>query len=189
MDTDNIATEHFLVYGTLRPGCGNYDRYFPNFIHSVKTVRIPGFAMVKSKFSPYAVRATQEDSIECSLIAVTDTESNLTHLVGGLDMLEGCLPSDNPKTQRITVPVNGVDAHLYVSRDDFHEAFVTSLPRVESGNWHDVITPNDVAFMWVFHGEDSNLVPDDSVEPRFLPPTDEEGNVMERFQDMSFLAP
>lgn len=169
METQNLTTEHFLVYGTLRPGCGSYDYYFPNVAHSVQTVRIPGFAMFGAQSFPYAVRTDDMDSIECTLITVTDTPDNVRSLMKELDHLEGYNPeSALNHYERITVEVNGVNAHLYVASDTTWEQHVANLPRLDSGNWHEVSPPQDGAFMWIYIGEDESIIPDSSVEPRFV---------------------
>lgn len=148
---DNIQTDHFLVYGTLRPGCGNYDNYFPYVNHSVQNVRINGFAMFGVRGFPYAVRGTQEDSIECSLITVTDTEAKIAKLQRGLDFLEGYTPnSKHNHYDRITVEVDGKQAHLYVlgriiSRDEI----AANMPATPNGNWYEVSPPTAGPYMWV----------------------------------------
>lgn len=154
METNtDLTTDHFLVYGTLRPGCGNYNHFFPYVSHSVKTVRIPGFAMYGVRGFPYAVRATAEDSIECSMITVNDTAANVAMLQEGLDALEGY----NPKTpysnhyDRITVDVEGEQAHLYVASDFMRDRHILGgkhpLPRLDSGNWYEVSPPTDGAYV------------------------------------------
>lgn len=143
MNINEVITDRFLVYGTLRPGCGNYDHYFPYVNHTAEDVRIPGFAMYGVQGFPYAVRAEATDSIECSLITVTDTPENVAKLQRGLDFLEGYNP-DNPAGNhydRIYVSVNGHQAHLYVAGDALRDQHVLKLPRLESGNWYEVSPP------------------------------------------------
>lgn len=156
---ENIITEHFLVYGTLRPGCGNYDHFFPYVNHVVEDVRINGFAMYGVRGFPYAVRGTDADSIECSLITVTDTPENITYLQRGLDALEGYDPATPYANHydRIVVEVNGHDAYLYVVNDAFRAQHVHDLPRLESGNWHEVSPPGDGAYMVFVPAEEEHL--------------------------------
>lgn len=168
----SIVTDHFLVYGTLRPGCGNYDHFFPYVAHSVQTVRIYGFAMFGLEGFPYAVRAGATDSIECTLITVTDTPDNVRYLTKGLDTLEGYTPNGKYNHyDRITVEVNGLNAHLYVVSDKFRDYHVSGLPQLDSGNWHDAEAPIGGAYMWIYEGEDESIIPDDSVEARFVTST------------------
>ena len=157
--TDHIKTEHFLVYGTLRPGCGNYDHYFPYVNHSVQTVRIDGFSMFGVRGFPYAVRATQDDSIECSLISVTDTEAKIAKLQEGLDFLEGYIPnSKHNHYDRIVVDIEDKQAHLYVLGNIVRIADIAaSLPATPNGNWYEVSPPTKGPFMLVDEEDEEDL--------------------------------
>lgn len=185
MDNPSITTEHFLVYGTLRPGCGNYDNYFPYVMHSVQTVRIPGFAMFGVEYFPYAVRAGDNDSIECTLITITDTPDNVRYLTKGLDALEGYeVGSSFNHYDRIMVEVGEINAHLYVASDTFRDHHVLGLPHLASGNWHDVAPAEGGAYMWIYPGEDESIVPDSSVEPRIVTSTMNDDDLEEEGEDI-----
>lgn len=162
---ENLITDRFLVYGTLRPGCCNYDSFFPYVNHTVETVRVPGYAMHGVRGFPYAVRATkvhpEGSSIVCSLITVTDTPSNMRALQRGLDLLEGydaATPYAN-HYDRIQIDVNGERAHLYIASNFFRDRHVSTLPLLESGDWYEVSPPQKGPYMAYFwdDSEDSGL--------------------------------
>lgn len=146
---ENLVTDRFLVYGTLRPGCGNYHHFFPYVNHEVETVRVAGLAMYGVAGFPYAVYGNTEDSIECSLITVTDSVEKVRWLQDGLDTLEG-YNENNPSSNhydRIKVEVEGGTAHIYVASDYMAQRHVLTLPRLESGNWYDVSPPRSEPYM------------------------------------------
>lgn len=137
-----MITKHFLVYGTLRPGCCNYAHFFPYVEHTAKSVRVPGFRMYGTAGFPYALRGNEIDSIVASLITVTGTVDDVEYLMSGLDMLEGY--DENRRDNhydRIKVEIEGVEAFLYVANARFEDDIIVNRERLLSGDWYDVDPP------------------------------------------------
>lgn len=126
-----------LVYGTLRPGCGNYEAFLRgNTVHE-QEVRVDGFVMHGHSGFPYIVRG--DGSIVATLVYVAP--DLYEKVVQGLDYLEGFREegSSNNHYDRVlhTFVSEGVtySAYIYVAENEFSKSNAATLPVIESGDW------------------------------------------------------
>jgi len=76
----------FLVYGTLRPGCGN-DGLWRGRAIAIGRVTVPGYRLVDRGAFPYAITASFDDAVVAEvLMAPADT---YPALLAEMDWLEG----------------------------------------------------------------------------------------------------
>lgn len=134
----NTKTYPFFVYGTLRPGQGNY-----HLLEGETTTEehgiVHGYAMHSNGRFPYLVPTGNKDDIAHGTLIEVPHERYL-EIQARLDQLEGCRTGDKPSDRnhynRIleTVTVDdGVQilCWVYVPSSNLP----SRLPRVASGDW------------------------------------------------------
>lgn len=114
----------FFVYGTLRPGLGNYSWALDGYTTREETARVHGLTMFLGIGFPYATIARPERNAEATSIVgevVWVDEQHYDDVLISLDRLEGFRGEGHPSNHydRILVKaeVNGeeVEAYTYVA--------------------------------------------------------------------------
>ena len=130
----------FLVYGTLRPGCGNYRGFLMGRTESEETVQVNGFRMYGRTAFPYLVATGGEDDVvTCTLIKVPG--SLYGQVLRELDSLEGFYTVGSTLNhydrKLATFTVNGflTCAWVYVASADVAREVVKETPLILSGDW------------------------------------------------------
>jgi gamma-glutamylcyclotransferase (GGCT)/AIG2-like uncharacterized protein YtfP len=131
----------FLVYGTLRVGESNWERFLKNRSIHVATVHIHGYCLYSNGSFPYAVKSPRRsDSIVCNVVLAHP--SHFADMLNAVDSLEGYygIGCDNHYT-RLAVPYHTLRAPeaygwLYVA-SDWTESLLQrrGLPVITSGDW------------------------------------------------------
>lgn len=136
--TDAVTAEPFpfLVYGTLRPGCGNYRGFLKGLTVQEQTVQVNGFQMYGNRAFPYLVHTDDEaDVVTGTLISVHP--SFYRRVLVNLDSLEGfhfvgsSLNHYDRKLATFEAKGQEVAAWVYVA----DRVVVGDLPRIMSGDW------------------------------------------------------
>jgi len=126
-----------LVYGTLRPGCGNYQWALRGRTVQEKDVNLDGFDMYSNHGFPFLIPG--EGNVVATLIHVE--EDAYTEVISDLDSLEGFHGEGSVTNlyDRIlhTFEVDGekVQAWLYIPEISVQQRVKATLPVVESGDW------------------------------------------------------
>lgn len=134
-----VSNESVLVYGTLRPGQGNYYNFLEGRTERERTVTLKGFRMYAGMGFPYIIQTDTDETIVADLIDLKADEYDET--VRGLDMLEGYRgPGKNNHYDRILVTVEDVDgtevqAWIYVAHKSLHRDIAENLPVLPGGDW------------------------------------------------------
>ena len=134
-----MSNESVLVYGTLRPGQGNYYNFLEGRTERERTVTLKGFRMYAGMGFPYIIQTDTDETIVADLIDLKAAEYDET--VRGLDMLEGYRgPGKNNHYDRILVTVEDVDgtqvqAWIYVAHKSLHKQIAENLPVLAGGDW------------------------------------------------------
>jgi gamma-glutamylcyclotransferase (GGCT)/AIG2-like uncharacterized protein YtfP len=134
-----VSNESVLVYGTLRPGQGNYYNFLEGRTERERTVTLKGFRMYAGMGFPYIIQTDTDETIVADLIDLKTDEYDET--VRGLDMLEGYRgPGKDNHYDRILVTVEDVDgtqvqAWIYVAHKSLHKQIAENLPVLEGGDW------------------------------------------------------
>ena len=128
-----------LVYGTLRPGQGNYYNFLEGRTERERTVTLKGFRMYAGMGFPYIIQTDTDETIVADLIDLKADSYDET--VRGLDMLEGYRgPGMNNHYDRVLVTVEDVDgtevqAWIYVAHKSMHRQIAENLPVLAGGDW------------------------------------------------------
>lgn len=131
----------FLVYGTLRPGGGNYENFFSDSnILSTRTVTVSGLKMYGlGNGYPYCV-ADKDSTIIGTLITVSEEDHNST--LEGTDWLEGfrSIGSRNNHYDRKVITfwdgTKNVQAWVYIAAPRTQISILSQgLPVVDNGDW------------------------------------------------------
>lgn len=122
------------VYGTLRPGHGNYNWHLNNRpgVEHLGTETVGGFRMYSLGGFPGVLRGEESDNI---IIDVFRVENN--DVMRGLDMLEG-YNQRNPKSglyDKETVNTSHGEAYIYTYNGEPSEDRL-----IENGDWSDHVT-------------------------------------------------
>ena len=150
----------FFVYGSLRPGFGNY-RLFQRFDHETVDATFSGGATMYalSGAFPYMVKSDSVAPITGDLVSI-DNLSDYPSALATIDALEG-YDANKPDTShyirtRVTVQDidgNDIEAWTYFASPSHAEDIVSRLPIVESGDWaqwkpaYDEMALNRAAFL------------------------------------------
>lgn len=126
-----------FVYGTLRPGCGNY-RLLAGATTAERTATISGYRMVSNGGFPYILNDTPESVVTGTLV---DVDPALwERVLPNLDALEGTPHHYERLVQPVQVDGETVEAYVYVPpKADQH--LYADLAPIESGNWEDRPAP------------------------------------------------
>jgi gamma-glutamylcyclotransferase (GGCT)/AIG2-like uncharacterized protein YtfP len=84
----------FFVYGTLRPGQANHDRFLSGHTEAQEPARMRGVAMYEGPGYPYAVAAPDDPAAEIHGELVTPAAAHYDALLAALDDLEDYAPGD-----------------------------------------------------------------------------------------------
>lgn len=135
----------FFVYGTLRPGAGNYLWTFAGHTTHETAGQVLGAVLHDNGAFPYMLLTGEPaDTVTGDLLTVTDTA--FSQVLTRLDRLEGYEPgaTDN-YYDRVVVDVHTADpdrptrAYAYIVTGSVaHQA--RRLPRIDSGDWFAVAT-------------------------------------------------
>lgn len=135
-----MSNESVLVYGTLRPGQGNYYNFLEGRTERERTVTLKGFRMYAGMGFPYVIQTgDMDETIVADLIDLKADEYDDT--VRGLDMLEGYRgPGMRNHYDRILVTAEDVDgtpvqAWIYVAHKSLHADIAENLPVLPGGDW------------------------------------------------------
>lgn len=126
-----------LVYGTLRPGGGNYNYFLDGYTTSEENIRIDGFTMFGQSGYPYL--ALGNNTITATLVTIEPDVYD--RIMRGLDSLEGYRGEGNAHNHydRVlhTFTWKGVErkAWIYVAINDYSVRLAHSLPVIASGDW------------------------------------------------------
>ena len=126
-----------LVYGTLRPGCGNYKYFLDNKTISEEIVTIEGFTMRGERGYPYIVYG--DTNITATLVHIHPLAYD--KVLKSLDRLEGFhdVGNSNNHYDRVlhTFTMNGkeIQAWIYVASQAFGQYLAYELPVIKSGDW------------------------------------------------------
>lgn len=127
-----------LVYGTLRPGQGNYDFFLKEYAPVHRTVLLRDHTMYGGAGYPYII--PEEGGVVVADLIVMP-EEHYAAAMAGLDALEGYQgPTARNHYDRniVTVEVPGygeVEAYVYVASPTSQRRVIGFLPRVEHGDW------------------------------------------------------
>jgi gamma-glutamylcyclotransferase (GGCT)/AIG2-like uncharacterized protein YtfP len=76
-----------LVYGTLRPGCWNYETFLRGHTTNEENIRLGGFKMYGTKYNGFPYVTFGDGEITATL--VTLKHDHYEHVMQSLDYLEG----------------------------------------------------------------------------------------------------
>jgi gamma-glutamylcyclotransferase (GGCT)/AIG2-like uncharacterized protein YtfP len=138
MSADNATQYPVLVYGTLRPGCGNYTYCLQGRTVFEQDVTLNGFVMHSNGGFPYLVDG--EGSVTATLAYLNPDAAMFADTMEGLDGLEGFYGEGNPMNhydrRLIDFESDGLigKAWIYIASERAQER-VKELPVIESGDW------------------------------------------------------
>lgn len=136
-DIDSDVEYPVLVYGTLRPGCGNYRNFLEGRTVHEETVSVEGFAMHGRSGFPYLLLG--ERTIVGTLVYIAPDLYKRT--LKGLDSLEGFYGvgqrMNHYDRKLVTFDFNDVTrkAWVYVANHALSRDIQNQLPVIESGDW------------------------------------------------------
>ncbi|MFJ9242685.1 gamma-glutamylcyclotransferase family protein [Streptomyces sp. NPDC101776] len=129
----------FFVYGTLRPGGPNHDRYLRGRTDSEERARLQGAGLYDGPGYPYAVE--ESGSVVCGELVTARPEA-YPQLLGELDRLEEYAPGDPrnlyERVERdVTRDADGtaVRAWVYLAAPAVAAALRTHGKLIEGGDW------------------------------------------------------
>lgn len=127
----------FIVYGTLRPGHGNYQWALAGVTISEEDITVPNTRLVSEGGFPYLIPADGQQSIAT---LVTVHPDHYAQVLADLDHLEGYSPGSNfnlyDRTVRTVQTSTGtVDAWLYIPAL-YQERGIDRLHPVPENNWN-----------------------------------------------------
>lgn len=129
----------FFVYGTLRPGEGNYSWALEGKTSREATAVLDGATMYGTRGFPYVILTPGERQVTGTLCFVRDEEYEET--LAALDFLEGYRgPGENNHYDRVVRTVvtedgESVQAYVYVASENHAESVRASQPVIECGDW------------------------------------------------------
>ncbi|MFJ5550486.1 gamma-glutamylcyclotransferase family protein [Streptomyces sp. NPDC093225] len=135
----------FFVYGTLRPGEYNHDRYLAGRTAAEEPARLPGAVLYEGPGWPYAVEAAADDPAGPVVGAlITPAEGLYGELLGVLDRLEDYYGPGRPQNvydrlPRPAVRADGTTAQawVYLAAQPLARRLRASGRLIASGDWLD----------------------------------------------------
>lgn len=130
-------TKSFLVYGTLRPGDGNYNHFLAGDTIFEENVQLEGFTMYAGSGYPYL--AYGNNTVTATFVTVSDEKYE--DVLRRLDMLEGFTSFDsntNHYDRKLhTFILNGEEkqAWIYLASSWVHNDIRDTFPVLQSGDW------------------------------------------------------
>lgn len=137
-DYSNVEKLPFLVYGTLRPNCGNYEWALKGRTSKEEIVTVEGYELVSNGGFPYALN-NEKSSIIATLVTVED--EHYSAVIEDLDSLEGYTPDRKGNLyERIIETVlnsEGEEVRAYIYSPDLasQEELRNDHPVILSGDW------------------------------------------------------
>lgn len=123
-----MSTVNVAVYGTLRAGFWNYDRFLKGNSELVAEQRLPGFSMYGTTIPHIIKNEDDKDGIFIEVYKVSD------RILKHLDMLEGYVEGrDNNVYERMEVDTNAGKAFIYARGDRAATVYGTSSNKVPNG--------------------------------------------------------
>jgi len=138
MSADNTIQYPVLVYGTLRPGCGNYTYCLKGRTVFEQEVTLDGFVMHSNGGFPYLVDG--DSTVVATLVYLNPEPEMFADTMEGLDGLEGFYGEGNPMNhydrRLIDFESDGLigKAWVYIASTRAQER-VKELAVIESGDW------------------------------------------------------
>lgn len=126
-----------LVYGTLRPGCGNYFNLLEGNTISEEDVRIDGYTMYGRTSFPYLTFG--DSTVTATLIHINPDRYHT--VLQSLDWLEGYShensPSNHYDRKLVEIMHDGelIKAWIYIAAPRVAEDVRNNLPVIENGDW------------------------------------------------------
>lgn len=137
-DYSNVEKLPFLVYGTLRPNCGNYEWALKGRTSKEEIVTVEGYELVSNGGFPYALN-NEKSSIIATLVTVEN--EHYSAVIEDLDSLEGYTPDRKGNLyERIIETVlnsEGEEVRAYIYSPDLvsQEELRNTHPVILSGDW------------------------------------------------------
>lgn len=133
----------FFVYGTLRPGLGNYSWALDGRTTREESARVQGLSMFLGVGFPYATYARPERNAEATTVigeVVWVSEDEYGDVLASLDHLEGYRgagKSNHYERVLIKAEVNGemVEAYTYVASDGQSDFLWHKYQPWDEGDW------------------------------------------------------
>jgi gamma-glutamylcyclotransferase (GGCT)/AIG2-like uncharacterized protein YtfP len=132
----------FFVYGTLRPGQVNHDRFVRGRTAAEGPGRMRGVELYEGPGYPYGVAAAADDAgTEVRGELITPTADHYDELLAALDELEDYAPGDPGNLyERVAREVLLADgrtarAWVYLASDEVAKRLRASGKRVPGGDW------------------------------------------------------
>lgn len=129
----------FFVYGTLRPGEGNYSWALAGKTVTEQTAYLEGATMYGNRGFPYVLLTPGENTVTGTLCHVRDAE--YSEILDSLDGLEGYYgPGERNHYDRVIRTVTTedgveVEAYVYVASAAYADNVKATQPVIESGDW------------------------------------------------------
>lgn len=128
----------FLVYGTLRPGNGNYAFHLAGKVVHTETVTVEGLEMRATPTQGFPFVVPGEGSIVADLVYVNPDDYD--QVLTSLDRLEGYVPDSRHNLyDRVLVQftADGIDrlAYVYIASESTVRR-ITHIPVMEHGDWN-----------------------------------------------------
>lgn len=143
-ETSGLRNLPYFVYGTLRPGNGNFKRYLEGKSFHLRPAKLTGFVMVSLGGFPMAIETgNKKDVIVGELVSLRPKEFAST--TKSLDALEGYpsfydklivsaeaeeIMSDN------VVKLRDEEAYVYASPEVHAEKYLKTYSKVIGGDWN-----------------------------------------------------
>lgn len=130
----------FFVYGTLRPGEGNYSWALAGKTTQEQTATLDGATMYGNRGFPYVILTPDEERTVTGTLCHVQ-ESKYQETMHALDSLEGYHgPNQHNHYDRVIRTVqteNGdkIQAYVYVASGAYADGVRSSQPVIESGDW------------------------------------------------------
>lgn len=136
----NLTKMDVLVYGTLRPGQGNYEYLIAPHYHTLETVTVEGYEMYSNGGFPYVVPSADPHSkVTADLVAYHGQDWE--EFLADLDSLEGYRgEGKNNHYDREIVSYTTKDgvsgkAYIYIASKTLGRDIRKELRKIESGDW------------------------------------------------------
>ncbi|MGP3979881.1 gamma-glutamylcyclotransferase family protein [Streptomyces sp. KR80] len=132
----------FFVYGTLRPGQVNHDRFVQGRTAAEEPGRMRGVVLYEGPGYPYGVAAAADDGgAEVRGELITPIADHYDALLAALDELEDYAPGDPGNLyERVAREVRLADGRtvrswVYLASDEVAKRLRASGTRVQGGDW------------------------------------------------------
>lgn len=137
-----------FVYGTLRPGQGNYGWLLAGNTSSEQVAYLEGASMYSNGGFPYIFEDEDGENTRVTGSLVYIQPEKMDQVMSRMDTLEGTSPfspindhNHYNRYKREVVLENGdrVEAWVYMPPKSYHSQIKATLRHVPSGDWMDVV--------------------------------------------------